>query len=118
VQFIEAISNPKLPRQAASLISQLRTTHIPLNSYLQIQTRGQHKMPSMQSNGRDGSTFPTILPRLSTRAVGAGESHQMQTQHENTARKPEISARAQKTTFTPLIDLTKNPQATVSKTKL
>jgi ribonuclease HI len=34
VQFIEAISNPKLPRQAASLISQLRTTHIPLNSYL------------------------------------------------------------------------------------
>jgi hypothetical protein len=33
-QFIEAISNPKLPRQAASLISQLRTTHIPLNSYL------------------------------------------------------------------------------------
>jgi hypothetical protein len=32
--FIETISNPKLPRQAASLISQLRITHIPLNSYL------------------------------------------------------------------------------------
>jgi zinc-binding in reverse transcriptase len=32
--FIESISNPKLPRQAASLISQLHITHIPLNSYL------------------------------------------------------------------------------------
>ena len=32
--FIKCISNPKLPRQAASLISQLRIAHIPLNSYL------------------------------------------------------------------------------------
>jgi hypothetical protein len=62
----------------------------------QVQTHGQHKMPSMRSNGRDGSTFPAILPRLCTRAVGAGESHQMQTQHENATGKPEISARAQK----------------------
>jgi hypothetical protein len=32
--FIESISNPKLPRQASSLISQLRITHVPLNKYL------------------------------------------------------------------------------------
>jgi ribonuclease HI len=33
-RFIELISNAKLPRQSSSLISQLRITHIPLNSYL------------------------------------------------------------------------------------
>jgi ribonuclease HI len=33
-RFIEAISNPKLPRQTASLITQLRINHAPLNNYL------------------------------------------------------------------------------------
>ena len=33
-KFLELISNPKLPRQESSTISQLRITHIPLNSYL------------------------------------------------------------------------------------
>jgi len=33
-QFVNSISNPKLPRQEASIISQLRTAHVPLNSYL------------------------------------------------------------------------------------
>jgi hypothetical protein len=33
-QFIELISNPKLPRQTTSLVMQLRIAHIPLNSYL------------------------------------------------------------------------------------
>ena len=33
-QFIQIISNPKLPRQAASLITQMRIGHIPLNKYL------------------------------------------------------------------------------------
>jgi hypothetical protein len=33
-KFIETISNPELPRQAASLISQLHIKHIPLNNYL------------------------------------------------------------------------------------
>jgi len=33
-KFLEAISNPKLPRQASSLISQLRIAHVPLNAYL------------------------------------------------------------------------------------
>ena len=32
--FLNLISNPKLPRQVSSLISQLQTAHIPLNSYL------------------------------------------------------------------------------------
>jgi hypothetical protein len=33
-KFIQAISNPKLGRRAASLISQLQTNHALLNSYL------------------------------------------------------------------------------------
>jgi hypothetical protein len=33
-KFLEAISNPKLPRKASSLISQLRISHVPLNAYL------------------------------------------------------------------------------------
>jgi hypothetical protein len=33
-KFIELISNPKLPRRVASLISQMCITHVPLNSYL------------------------------------------------------------------------------------
>ena len=33
-KFLDLISNPKLPRQASSLISQMCITHIPLNSYL------------------------------------------------------------------------------------
>jgi hypothetical protein len=33
-QFIELISNPKLPRQTTSFVTQLRIAHIPLNSYL------------------------------------------------------------------------------------
>lgn len=33
-RFLELISNPKLPRQASSLISQLRIAHVPLNRYL------------------------------------------------------------------------------------
>ena len=33
-QFLKAISNPKLSRDMASKIAQLRLTHIPLNSYL------------------------------------------------------------------------------------
>jgi ribonuclease HI len=32
--FIDLISNSKLPRHASSTISQLRTTHVPLNRYL------------------------------------------------------------------------------------
>ncbi len=34
-KFLKAISNPKLPRAAASRIVQLRLAHTPLNSYLQ-----------------------------------------------------------------------------------
>jgi hypothetical protein len=34
LNFVEAISNHKLSRQAASLISQMHIAHIPLNSYL------------------------------------------------------------------------------------
>ena len=33
-RFLKTLSNPKLMRSSASLISQLRLTHIPLNSYL------------------------------------------------------------------------------------
>ena len=33
-KFIQAISNPKLPRRSASAITQLRISHVPLNSYL------------------------------------------------------------------------------------
>jgi hypothetical protein len=33
-KFLKSISNPKLPKAAASKIAQLRLTHIPLNSYL------------------------------------------------------------------------------------
>jgi ribonuclease HI len=33
-KFLDLISNPKLPRSTASLISQLRIAHAPLNSYL------------------------------------------------------------------------------------
>jgi ribonuclease HI len=33
-KFLDAISNPKLPRQASSIISQLRISHVPLNAYL------------------------------------------------------------------------------------
>ncbi len=32
--FLELISNPKLPQQVSSLISQMHITHAPLNSYL------------------------------------------------------------------------------------
>jgi hypothetical protein len=33
-KFLKSISNPKLSREAASRVAQLRLTHIPLNSYL------------------------------------------------------------------------------------
>ena len=33
-KFLQAISNPKLSRRSASMITQLRINHIPLNSYL------------------------------------------------------------------------------------
>ena len=53
-------------------------------------------MSGMWGNGRDDSALPAVLPQLCTRAMGAGKSDQMQTQYENAAGKPEISARAQK----------------------
>ena len=33
-KFLKSISNPKLSREAASRVAQLRLTHIPLNGYL------------------------------------------------------------------------------------
>jgi hypothetical protein len=61
-QFIEAISNPKLPRQAASLISQLRTTHIPLNSYLHRFKRWTAQDAQHAEQWQRRFNIPAILP--------------------------------------------------------
>jgi hypothetical protein len=98
-QFINSISNPKLPRQEASIISQLRTAHVPLNSYLfRFKCIDSPRCPAcgpLRSSRRNGHTLSLTMPRLCTQALGVGKSCRMQTRPENALRRPQINSRPQ-----------------------
>ena len=61
--FLKAISNPKLPREEASSIAQLRLRHIPLNRYLkQICKVDSARCPACGENEEDIEHFLLRCP--------------------------------------------------------
>jgi hypothetical protein len=63
-RFLKAISNPKLPREEASSITQLRLRHIPLNGYLkQICKVNSARCPACREDEEDIEHFLLRCPK-------------------------------------------------------
>lgn len=90
-KFLKLISNPKLPKAAASKITQLRLTHIPLNSYLKrIQKVDTARCPAC---GEDKENIVHFLLRCPGYAHDSACQEEAQGPHSQVAsRRPAVHA--------------------------